>query len=109
MKTEEMNIMLRVAFQELIDGGYKKRHICSLTLGAQSEPQFEGFIQGKDFGVKPLERILNAFGYDLLLIAIPKDDEESSRNINETNINFISTCKNKLTEYFLNNCLHSGA
>lgn len=96
MKSEELNNAFRVIFQQLIDDGYKKRHICSLTLGVQSEPQFEGFLHGKDFGIKPLQRIIDAFGYDLQIIMVEKNDEVTRNSINNTNQENFKQCKTNL-------------
>ncbi len=96
MKIEEVNEVFRMIFQQLINDGYKKRHICALTLGVQSEPQFEGFLQGKNFGIKPLQRIIDAFGYELQVLMVNKNDTETKKLINDVNKEFLETCKNNL-------------
>lgn len=98
MKVEEVNNVFRIIFQQLIDDGYKKRHICSLTLGVQSEPQFEGFLQGKEFGIKPLQRIVDAFGYDLRIVMVEKSDIETKNSINNMNDDNLKNCKTNLVK-----------
>jgi hypothetical protein len=96
MKVEVLNNALRRVFHSLIGDGYKKRHICALTLGVQSEPQFEGFMQGRDFNTKPLQRIIDAFGYELQLVVIDKENEELKNYLQDINEEFFKNCKTKL-------------
>lgn len=96
MKVESVNRLLRQMFEKLINDGYKKRHICALTLGVQSEPQFEGFIQGRDFGIKPLQRIIDAFGYEMQLVMVDKKDKQVSEWIESINQTFLENCKEKI-------------
>lgn len=98
MKVEQLNSFFRTIFKQLIDDGYKKRHICALTLGAQSEPQFENFLNGKDFGIKPLARIADAFQYELQLVVVPNTDKEIQKSINAVNNNNLSVCKTNLIQ-----------
>jgi len=67
-----------------------------LTLGAQSEPQFDGFLQGKDFGIKPLSKILDAFGYNFEIGIVKKDNIENEKIINKLNDPFLENCKSTL-------------
>jgi hypothetical protein len=76
-KSKQLNDAIRDLFQKAISDGYKKNHVCALTLGSQCVPQFDGFLKGRDFGIKPMERVLNAFDYDIHVVAIPKDDKKS--------------------------------
>lgn len=99
MKVENINGALREIFQEIIDGGAKKRHICGLTLGAQNEPQFEGFLKGADFGLKPLQRLIQNMGYNFNVIIVPQEASgELTKFIETTNQEFISSCKKLLIE-----------
>ena len=99
MKVENINGALREMFQEMIDGGAKKRHVCGLTLGAQNEPQFEGFLKGSDFGIKPLQRLINNMGYNFNIIIVPQDvDNQVTTFINETNQEFLDNCKAYLVD-----------
>lgn len=96
MKVKTLNDFLRNVFKQLIDDGYTKRQICMLTLGAQSEPQFDGFLQGKDFGIKPLSKILDAFGYNFEIGIVKKDNIENEKIINKLNDPFLENCKSTL-------------
>jgi hypothetical protein len=69
MNIQEANKTLRDLFSNLIvNGNVKKRHLCSLILGSQCEPQLDGFMNGRDFGIKPMEKIADSLGYDIELV-----------------------------------------
>jgi len=99
MKVENINGALREIFQELVNDGFKKRHVCGLTLGAQNEPQFDGFLKGNDFGLKPLQRLIQNMGYNFNIIIIPQENEEEIiKFVEETNEEFLVNCKSLLVE-----------
>jgi hypothetical protein len=99
MKVENINGALRELFQELVNDGFKRRHVCGLTLGAQNEPQFDGFLKGNDFGIKPLQRLIQNMGYNFNVIIVPEENgEEIERFVNEVNHEFLATCKGYLVE-----------
>jgi hypothetical protein len=98
MKVENINGALRELFQELINDGAKKRHVCGLTLGAQNEPQFDGFLKGNDFGLKPLQRLIQNMDYKFNIIIIPEGDTEITKFVEEVNQEFLSMCKSYLVE-----------
>jgi len=103
MQVEQLNDILRITINNLIDDGYKKSSICGVTLGTQSTPHFQRFINGYDLGVKPLSRIVDGFGYDLQLVCVPKKDKneinEVSNNIYKLNENFIQSAQTALKNY----------
>jgi hypothetical protein len=69
MNIQEANKTLRELFNNLIvNENVKKRHLCSLILGSQCEPQLDGFMNGRDFGIKPMEKIADSLGYDIELV-----------------------------------------
>jgi hypothetical protein len=76
-KSRDLNDAIRDLFQRAISDGYKKNHVCALTLGSQCVPQFDGFLKGRDFGIKPMERVLNAFDYEIHVVAVPKTDKKA--------------------------------
>jgi len=76
-KSKDLNQAVREIFSKAINDGYKKNHVCALTLGSQCVPQFDGFLKGRDFGIKPLERVLTAFDFELHVVPIPKIDHDS--------------------------------
>jgi hypothetical protein len=99
MKTEEINSSLREVFNNLVNDGAKKRHLCGFTLGAQNEPQFDNFLKGTDFGLKPLQRLIQNLGYNFNIIILPQvESEETIKFIEESNQEFLSFCKNYLIE-----------
>ena len=99
MKVEDINGALRELFQELVNDGFKKRHVCGFTLGSQNEPQFDGFLKGADFGIKPLQRLIHNMGYKFNVIIVPDENsEEIDKFINEVNQEFLDSCKGYLVE-----------
>lgn len=99
MKVENINGALRELFQDLINDGSKKRHVCGLTLGAQNEPQFDGFLKGNDFGIKPLQRLIQNMGYKFNVIIVPDENSgEIEKFINEVNQEFLVSSKKYLVE-----------
>lgn len=99
MKVENINGALRELFQELVNDGHKRRHICGLTLGAQAEPQFDGFLKGNDFGLKPLQRVVQNMGYKFNIVITPENVDPAVTNfIDSTNQEFLSACKQLLVE-----------
>jgi len=102
MRIEEINEQFRYFFRQLINDTFKKRNICALTLGVQSEPQFEGFMNGKDFGIKPLQRVVEGFEYDIQLILVKKDDKATQNGIRQHNLQFFDQCKTILVKNLSN-------
>lgn len=96
MTNEQFNQSLRELVINLIQDGYKKHHICSLTLGAQSGAQFDKFIQGDNMGIKPLQRILDAFDCDLMIVPVKKNDVENNIKIEEITKEFLNNAKQLL-------------
>ncbi len=81
MDNNKLNNAVRDIFQKVIGDGYKKNHVCALTLGSQCVPQFDRFLKGRDFGIKPMERVLSAFDYELRLVPIPKNDADKVASV----------------------------
>ncbi|MDD4081808.1 MAG: hypothetical protein PHD05_00340 [Sphaerochaetaceae bacterium] len=102
MNINTINFVIRKILQDLVNDGYKKRHICSLTLGLQCEPQFDNFLKGGELGFKPLQRIINNLGYDINIAIVPKNENDITKFINDTNQNFLTESKQPLVGY-LNN------
>ena len=78
-----LNGSMREIFTKVMSDGYKKNHICALTLGTQCVPQFDGFVKGRDFGIKPLERVLGAFDYEIHMVPVRKTDHEAISKIDQ--------------------------
>jgi hypothetical protein len=98
MKVENVNMIIRDMFTNLVNDGYKKGHICGLTLGSQSAPQLESFLKGNDFGIKPLQRLINNLGYEVNLVIVPSSDTEITKFVNEVNTEFITNVSKSLIE-----------
>lgn len=98
MKPDIFNELLRTFIKKLLNDGHTKFQICSLTFGAQSCPQLEKFIDGIDLGVKPISRLLNNMGYDLHLVAVPKEDNDTSNQLTEIDKLFFEAMKYLVAE-----------
>ncbi len=85
MQIEQINEFFREIFNELINDGYKKSNICSITLGSSNVPQFDSFIKGTDFGIKPLQRIVENQGFEFKILISPKNNKEISKFVNDVN------------------------
>ena len=102
MKFEECNLLIRNIISDLISDGYKKNQICSVTLGGQRYAQMENFLKGSNLGVKPLSRIIETIGYDLMLVPIAKTDVEKINFVNEITDDFIESFRHELIDFLEN-------
>lgn len=97
MTVNELNDKLRDIFKSKLDNGYTKSNICSLVLGTSGFAQFENFItDDKTFGFKPLQRIAEAFGYDLHVILLPNEDVDNVNAVNQLNDQFLESADHLL-------------
>lgn len=94
---KNLNSQVREIFTKAIQDGYKKNHVCALTLGNQCIPQFDGFVKGRDFGIKPMERALGAFDYELHIVPVPKSDQKSLSIIDD----MTQDCLDNVTQLLL--------
>ena len=97
MQAEQINAVLREMFNDLVNDGYKKSHICGITLGCSNVPQFDSFMKGNDFGIKPLQRIINNQKYELKLILVPKDNKQIDEFVDSTNVAAFEDIKSSLS------------
>jgi len=93
MQIEQINLIFREIFNELINDGYKKSNICSITLGSSNVPQFDSFMKGTDFGIKPLQRIIENQGYNFKIIISPKESPEISKFVEDVNVESLKDIK----------------
>jgi hypothetical protein len=115
MNIQDTNKTLRDLFDNLItNGNVKKRHLCSLILGAQCEPQLDGFMNGRDFGIKPLEKIAESLGYDIEVVFKKKPVKIKGENPTEEELKLIEQYKiisepyqliSKINQDFLDNSI----
>ena len=100
MKIEDVNSILRETLNTLINSdGYKKNSICSLILGGQQSPMFTKFLLGSEFGIKPLSRIFNSMGCDLMIVPVPKNNTDMQTFLKNTNLEFTQTLTNEIIKY----------
>lgn len=102
MKFKDFNIMIRELCNQLISEGYNKQAIGAVTLGTTSMPLFERLLEGKDIGNKPLERLLNSFGYELMIQAVKDKDQKIKASIEQSNLDFLRNIKTDLKNYLDN-------
>jgi hypothetical protein len=93
MQVEQINSIFREIFNELINDGYKKSNVCSITLGSSNVPQFDSFIKGTDFGIKPLQRIIENQGFNFKIIISPKESPEISKFVDDVNVESLKDIK----------------
>lgn len=99
MKIENLNEVLRDVINQLVADGYRKKPICDGTLGSQSNPQFDGFLKGKDLGIKPLTRLLDGLGYEILTIPVRKDNKQIYQWVEQQIVTFAQDSKSQLIQY----------
>ena len=102
MNISQLNITLREIINQLISDGFGKKALSDMTVGQQSYPQFDRFVKGTDLGIKPLGRIIDGYGYNLLTIPIKKDDHESMKVINDLVKDFDKELVTDLKEFLEN-------
>jgi len=79
----EINSELRDMFNDLINDGFLKFHLCKIVLGSQRNAQFENLLQGKLLGIRPLNQIFKNLGYSLNLVPIPLNNNKKKEIIND--------------------------
>jgi len=98
MQVEQVNAMFREMFNELIDDSYKKSHVCGVTLGESNVPQFDAFMKGNDFGLKPLKRIIENRGYKFNIVITAKDDADTIKRLADLNCESMKNYKEKMVK-----------
>ena len=102
MKFSVFNLMIKEMSKQLIDVGHDLNSICRLTLGSTSVPLFQRLLDGKILGHLPLERFVDSFGYDLMIVPVKKDDTKEIANIEQKCFDFVKIAKKQLDEYLQN-------
>lgn len=103
MKLAELNSLIRNEIKELVEEqGFRKKPICDVTLGRQAQPQFEQFIRGTDLGMKPLERFIEGFGYELIVVPIKKGNGTEEDIFQEYCTKFLVSMNDDLQSYLKN-------
>ena len=99
MTAKEINNKLRTLIENKIISGFLKTDLCGVLLGSSRYSHFDKFLSNKvDFGLKPLQRIAQTFGYEMQIVFVPSEDEESLNSIVEANNSFIESLDVLLNE-----------
>jgi hypothetical protein len=104
MQINELNSTVRTLIQQLVDQGYKKKPICDVTLGSSFNPQFSNFLNGENLGLQPLTRLIEGLGFELHIVPIKKDNNESQveNDLQKKYDEFIQLSNQELIEYLEN-------
>lgn len=108
MKFSVFNLMIKEMVKQLIEGGHDSNSICRVTLGTTSIPLFQRLLDGKVLGHMPLERFLDTFGYELMIIPVKKDDPAGIKEVETKCFDFVRQAKQQLDEYLLNKTTKRG-
>lgn len=100
MNFKQFNIMIRELFKQLINEGYDKSIVCSCTLGVFAKILFDRIVnEEKDITNIPMERLLDRFGYDLLIIPVKSTDDKTKEYVENECITFIKEAKAQLSKH----------
>lgn len=102
MDNIEINSELRDMFNDLINDGFLKFHLCKIVLGSQRNAQFENLLQGKLLGIQPLNQIFKNLGYSLNLVPIPHNNNKKKEIINDLYNDLFYDIRIKLIEILEN-------
>jgi hypothetical protein len=89
-------------FNDLINRGFKKFPMSEVTLGKAFAPQFNKFLTEVDLSLNPLERMINGLGFELHLVPIKSNDNETKRLLDNIYSNFVEISKNDLIDHIEN-------
>lgn len=81
MNLRRFNSELRSLFESLISDGFLQKDLSSITFGINRQDQLKSFLEGRDVGGKPLQRIFDELGFELHLVPIYKKDIDSLENV----------------------------
>ena len=104
MEFNEFNELVRSMFKRVFieNPTIHSNQICAVTLGENASPQFKKFLDGCDFGHKPLNKLVTNLDAELLIVVLQKDDvhyEEMKDQIREYNEVFAETTYQKVVEF----------
>jgi len=92
MQVADLNKVLREMFLDLMKNGAVKRQLAMFTLGANNVVQFDKFLNGQDLGIKPLSRMIEAFGYKLHLVPLPENENHRTEELENITREFLNSC-----------------
>jgi len=84
MKSDILNQKIRDVIENLISDGFLKYDIASVTFGSNRMDQLAKFLEGRDIGIKPLQTIFDAIGYEIHIVPVLKNNIVESEKMSET-------------------------
>lgn len=96
MNHQGLNSVIREMCNEIVESGYKKNAICSVTMGNAYGAQFSKFLEGTDLGISPLNRFAEGLKYELLIVPVKPEDEETKEQVKEICDKFVKDSKEKI-------------
>ena len=102
MDFESYNRCIRDLINSIIDDGYKHSQVCAITVGNQRSSQLKDFLNGKNLGFKPHDKIMNSLDYTMHLVPIPNGNKEKNEIVEDLTKDFIDDFKFSMIEYLEN-------
>ncbi len=110
MNQQEINDLFRNLIKSLADEGYKKTNVGKVLFGLNAFSQIDRFIKSIDnegekvnFGISPLTKIGNLLDYNLALVYIDPNDQQTNDLVYQKNMEFYELLKTKIKDYLDNN------
>ena len=77
MDFSEINNLVRNMFKRIFieNPTINSNQVCAVTLGENVSPQFKKFLDGTNFGHKPINKLANNLDAEMWVVLIQKDDE----------------------------------
>lgn len=100
MVNGDLNKTVREMCSDVMECGYKKNTICSVTIGGSYSAQFNKFIDGTDFGINPMTRLVEGCSdeYELHVVPVKKTDKDSVKIVDDLVDDFIVECKETIID-----------
>ena len=110
MTHEELNKKVREICKDLIVDGCKKSQLCKVLLGQHNQPMFENFLKDKNFGITVLNRMMENFDYELVVVPVKRNSNNNIQDVIQQNDNeFINQFKTILRDSTETLQLHNNA
>ena len=108
MDFQGINVLIRNMFKRLFieNPSINSNQVCAVTLGENVSPQFKKFLDGTDFGHKPLSKLATNLDAEMWVMIIHKNDpmyQEMKEQFEEYNTVFTEETYKKIVEYHSKN------